>query len=112
MAGTREDATLMVEIAKWGAMIGLGEASQVIYDDAFDPDSASALDGAVQTTLIFYETIGTLVKNDLFDRDLVNDWLYSKGAWDKVAPAARRAREASGVPQMFENFEALAARQG
>ena len=31
--------------------------------------------------------------------------------WAKVGPAAERAREKAGVPQLFENFEALAAGQ-
>jgi hypothetical protein len=31
MAGTREDATLIVELAKWGAMSGLPEASRTIF---------------------------------------------------------------------------------
>ena len=108
MAGTREDALLIVELAKWGSMIGLPEASRKIYADDFDRDSADAQDEAVQTTLFFNETIGTLVKNDLLDRALVYDWLWVRGAWDQVGAAAKRAREKSGVAAMYENFEALA----
>ena len=111
MAGSREDATLLVDLAKWGAMINLGESSRTIWADDFDPDAAEATDPEVQTQLVFFETVGTLVKNGLLDRDLVYDWLWVVGMWDRVAPAATRARERSGVPQMFENFEALAAGQ-
>lgn len=111
MAGTREDAVLMVELAQWGAMIGLPEASRKIFADDFVSDVAEALDEEVQTTLVFHETIGTLVKNGLFDRDLVYDWLWVRGAWDRVGPAAKRAREAAGVPELYENFEALAEGQ-
>ncbi|MFL5894455.1 MAG: hypothetical protein ACJ76Z_05010 [Thermoleophilaceae bacterium] len=111
MAGSYEDATLMVELAKWGAMIGLKEAGQRIYADEFDRESADALDDDVQTILFFNETIGTLVKNNLLDRDLVYDWLWVSGSWDRVGPAALRAREAAGVPALFENFEALAKGQ-
>jgi hypothetical protein len=109
MAGTHEDAQLIVELAKWGAMINLGEASGAIFADDFDPDSAGAFDPPVQTMLVYYETIGTLVKNGLLNRELVADWLWAKGAWDRVRPAAQRVREAAGVPQMYENFEALAS---
>jgi hypothetical protein len=112
MAGTREDAILLVELAKWGSMIGLGEASRAIFADDFDPETAEASDQAVQTHLFFNETIGTLVKNGLLDRDLVYDWLWVKGTWDKVGPAAQRAREKAGVPGLYENYEALAAGQG
>jgi len=111
MAGTREDANLIVELAKWGSMIGLPEASRTIFADDFDPESADALDAHVQTVLIFHETVGTLVKNELLDRDLVHDWLWVSGAWARVAPAALEARVAAEVPELWENFEALAQGQ-
>ena len=111
MAGGRDDALLMVELAKWGAMIGLPEASRKVFADAFDPERADAQDPEVQTHLFFHETVGTLVKNELFNRELVYDWLWVAGSWERVGPAARRAREKAGVPQLFENFEALAEGQ-
>jgi hypothetical protein len=111
MAGTREDAMMIVELSKLGAMIGLDEASRTIWADDFDPETADARDAAVQKVLFFNETIGTLVKNGLLDRELVYDWLWPAGAWQKVGPAALRAREAAGVAQLFENFEALAEGQ-
>src|SRR2546430_2092760 len=111
MAGTHDDAMLIVELSKLGAMSGLDEASRTLWADDFDPDTAEVNDPAVQKTLYFYETIGTLVKNGLFDRDLAYDWLWAAGAWAKVGPAAERAREKAGVAELFENFEALAAGQ-
>src|SRR5262245_17567874 len=107
MAGTREDATLIVELAKWGTMIGLPEATAAVFADDFDPATADPSDPHVRTTLVWYETIGTLVKNNLLDRDLIRDWLWVAGVWERVGPAALRAREATD-PQMFVNFEALA----
>jgi hypothetical protein len=111
MAGTREDAALIVELAKWGAMIGLAEASRTIFSDDFDRESAEALDPHVQTVLVFHETVGTLVKNKLLDRDLVLDWLWVSGAWARVGAAALEARAHADVPQLWENFEALAGSQ-
>ena len=111
MAGRRDDAVLLVELAKWGSMIGLPEASRTIFADDFDAESAEALDPHVQTVLVFHETVGTLVKNNLMDRELVLDWLWVSGAWDRVASAALEARAAAGVPQLWENFEALAKSQ-
>jgi len=108
---TKEDALLVVELAKWGAMIGLDEASRALFSDGFDPDAVEANDPAVQAMLAFNETVGTLVKNGLLDRGLVNDWLWVAGTWERVAPAARRAREKLGEPRLFENYEALAAGQ-
>lgn len=111
MAGRREDATLIVELSKWGAMIGLPEASRAIFADDFDAESAHVLDAQVQTVLVWHETVGTLVKNQLLDRALVYDWLWVSGYWDRVGPAALAAREEAGVPELFENFEALAKGQ-
>ena len=111
MAGRRDDAVLLVELAKWGSMIGLPEASRTIFADDFDADSAEALDPHVQTVLVFHETVGTLVKHNLMARDLVLDWLWVSGAWDRVGKAALEARAAAGVPQLWENFEALAQSQ-
>ena len=48
------------------------------------------------------------MKNELLDRDLVHDWLWVAGAWARVAPAALEARAAAEVPELWENFEALA----
>ena len=112
MAGKREDAMLIVELAKWGSMIGLPEACRTVFSDDFDRDSAEALDPHVQTMLVFHETVGTLVKNGLLDRDLVLDWLWVSGAWDRVGTAALESRAAAGVTELWENFEALAREQG
>jgi hypothetical protein len=111
MAGSREDAALIVELAKWGSMIGLPEASRSVFSDDFDAESAEALDPHVQTMLVFHETVGTLVKNDLLDRDLVLDWLWVSGAWDRVGKAALEARAHAGTSALWENFEALAQAQ-
>ena len=111
MAGTHEDAALVVELAKLGAMNGLGEAVGKIFADDFDPAAAELSDPSVRIVLGWNETVATLVKNDLLSRDLVYDWLWVAGTWDLVGPAALRAREAAGVAVLYENFEALAAGQ-
>ena len=111
MAGTHEDAVLVVELAKLGAMNGLGEAVGKIFADDFDPDAAELSDPSVRIVLGWNETVATLVKDDLLDRDLVYDWLWVAGTWDRVGPAALRAREAAGVAVLYENFEALATGQ-
>jgi len=111
MAADRDDALLLVELAKWGSMSGVDDAAAAIWADDFNPETADPLDKAVRKVLMFNETIGTLVKNGLLDRDLVYDWLWVEGAWNKVGPAARRAREQAGVAQLYENFEALAEGQ-
>ena len=75
-----------------------------VFSDDFDRESAEALDPHVQTMLVFHETVGTLVKNDLLDRDLVLDWLWVSGAWDRVAQGraggARGRRRAGAVGEL------------
>ena len=111
MAGTHDDAVLVVELAKWGAMSGLGDALGSIFADDFDPDAAAINDPPVRTVLNFFETVATLVKNDVLNRELVYDWLWVSGPWDRVGPAAMHFRESAGVPALYENFEALASGQ-
>ena len=111
MAATHDDAMLMVELCKWASMAGIDEAAREIQSDDFDPESADVLDPSVSKMLMFGETIGTLVKRGLFDRELVYDWLWVEGTWAKVGPEARRERAKIGVQQLYENFEALAEGQ-
>jgi hypothetical protein len=108
---TRDDANLLVQLAQWGAMINLGEALGAVFSDDFDPETAESHDPPVQTLLAYGETVATLVKNDLLDQGLVLDWLWVQGMWDRVGPAARRARERMGADALYENFEALAKAQ-
>jgi hypothetical protein len=86
-----------------------GHALLHLMNDDFDPESANATrDRLVITVLQFGESVATLVKNDLLDRGLVNDWLWIEGIWSRVGPAARRLREKHGEPRLYENFESLA----
>jgi hypothetical protein len=107
----REDASLMVQLAQWGAMIGLQPAAKALLSDDFDPETASLDDDNVVTVCNFYETVGTLTKNGLLSTELVLDWLWVSGAWARVAPAVGTLRAKHGVAALMENFEALAAQQ-
>lgn len=107
----RDDAALVVQLAQWGTMMGLQKATLTLFSDDFDRESATAADESVATVLQFGETVGTLTKQGLLSTDLVLDWLWIAGLWERVAPAARKAREKFGVPELYENLEALAAKQ-
>ena len=107
-APTRDDAFLMVELAKWGTSLGLGDALPALMSESFDPDTADLGDANVRTVLQFGESVATLTKHNLLSAELVNDWLWVSGLWSRVGPAALRARENYGEPRLYENFEALA----
>lgn len=108
----KQDAALIVQLAQWGSTMGLEDAMQALWSDDFDPASASASadDVLVARILTFGETIGTLTKNGLLDTDLALDWWWAAGVWARVGPAALRLRETHGVPELYENFEQLAAK--
>jgi hypothetical protein len=108
----RQDGALLVQLSQWGSAMGLEEAMHAVWADDFDPETASAEDILVSRLLNWGETIGTLTKNGLLDTDLVLDWLWVSGVWQRVGPAARKLRDKHGVPELYENFEALAAKQG
>jgi hypothetical protein len=99
----------MIQLMQWGTSMGLQKHMATLLDPSFDPETASPFDPAVTTVLSFGESLATLTKHDLISTELVYDWLWVAGMWAKVAPAARSAREATGQPKLFENFEALAA---
>jgi hypothetical protein len=104
----RQDATLLVQLAQWGTQLGLEEAMLAVAADAFDPDTADASDRLLSRILIFGETIGTLTKNNLLDTELVLDWMWVGGVWQRVAPAVIKERKKLGDPKLYENFEKLA----
>jgi hypothetical protein len=110
-----EDADLMFRLVQsWPV-----EASDWIWSDEFVPDHDEAAKGAkggeafghVRATLNWYETIGTLYKNSLFNEELLFDWLAIDAAWRRMKSYALAWREESGEPRMYENFEAMAKAQ-
>jgi hypothetical protein len=111
MAGSHDDAILIVELSKLGAMLGVAEVAGSLHAEDFDPDAVELTDPDLQRMLGYFETIATLVENDLLDRELVLDWVWIGGIWERIGPAAKRARERAGFPGLYENVEALAAAQ-
>jgi len=109
MVATYEDAQLVLQLVRWGTEMGLDEAAHALFADGFDANAASTDHAAVRKMLVFGETIGTLVKNGILDKSLVQDLWWVDGIWDRVGPAARRERERLGEPRLYENFDALAS---
>jgi hypothetical protein len=106
---TRDDALLMVQVARWSTELGVQDAIARILADDFEPDTADMLvDESVRTLLLFGESIGTLTKHNPLSAELVHDWLWVEGIWSRVGPAARRQRGKFNEPRLYENFEELA----
>jgi hypothetical protein len=108
LAATQIDARLVVELSKLAAMLNRNEAVRAVLAPEFDPETADVSDPSVQKILNFSETVATLVKHDVLDRDLVFDWFWVAGFWDRLGGAAERARARTGSAALYENVEALA----
>lgn len=114
---TYQDAGVLLKMAELGIDMDLGELTGWLYSDQFIPDYAEfskkyAADSEefnkVRSLLMWYETLGTLYKHDLFHGDLLFDWVLIGAPWERLKSFALAQREQSGNPRMFENFEALA----
>ncbi len=112
MVATYEDANLVVQLMRWGTEMGLDEALSSVFSESFDAGDGSSDDPAVRKVLDFGETVGTLVKHNVLDRELVRDLLWFDGIWRRVGAHARYAREREGEPKLYENLEALATEGG
>ena len=108
MAG-HKDAMLMMQILQWGEASGATDVTMRLLQEARGgAPPRSADDPDVVKCLILHETIGTFCKQGVLDRGLVDDLLAIGMVWSVVGPAALAQREQMGVPELWENFEALA----
>ena len=117
---TYQDASLMLQIAQWGAATGLPKANSFLWSDKFESDYKefvkkypSRTDEYSYASQIcgWFETLGTLFKHDLFNRELLFDWLLVSGVWDRIKGFALGVREEAKEPKLYENFEAMAKAQ-
>jgi hypothetical protein len=112
MPATYEDAALIMQIVRWGTELGLEEAGHALFVEGFEPEEATVEDAAVGKILAFGETISTLVKHEILDKDLLLDLWSVAGTWARVGPAAIRERKRIGEPRLYENYEWLALSPG
>ncbi len=115
-----EDATLVVQLAQWWSASGGAAAKGWLWSDEFTPDYAeftrkfpAGSEGYANATTIldWYETVGTLYKHGLLNKELLFDWLAVDLDWDRIKGIALGWRAESGVTGMYENFEAMAKAQ-
>ena len=117
---TYQDATLMVQLAQWGSVSGVTEAVNWMWSDQFIPEHAEFVEkyppgseGFASASKIcgWFETIGTLYKQGLFNEELLFDWLAVHLVWDRIKGFALGWREHTGELRLYENFEAMAEAQ-
>jgi len=117
---TYQDATLMLQLAQWGAASGLSEATNWMWSEQFVPDYAEFVEkyppGSeefrnVSNICGWFETLGTLYKHGLFNEELLFDWLAVGLVWDRIKGFALGQRKKIREPRLYENFEAMAKAQ-
>jgi hypothetical protein len=118
MAATKEDAQLVVQLAQLGSQMADPKARGFIWGDSFIADAKGFFEkyppgtqewDYVGGVAAWYETIGTLWKHGLINEELLFDWLYVMGMWERLKPILLAMREFT--PQLWENFEAMAETQ-
>lgn len=107
---TYEDATLVIQLVRWSTDMGLDDAMKEIFSESFDAADGASDNPAVRKILIFGETVGSLVKHDVLDWDLLSDLFWIDGMWKQVAAHAQFARNRMGEPRLYEHFESLGTR--
>jgi hypothetical protein len=107
MTATYDDAALVVQLLRWNAEAGLGEALSEIFSESFDVENAAPDDVNVRKVLMFGEAVGALVKHNVLDRDLIRDVFWFDGIWSRVKFQALATRELAQEPSLYENFELL-----
>ena len=114
---TYKDATLMLQIAQWESMLGVPEAMNWLWSDEYISDYAEFVkkyprgsDGYLKASKVcnVFETIGTLFKNGLFNKELLFDWMAVGMVWNRIKGFAIGIRKEAGEPRLYENFEMMA----
>ncbi len=115
-----QDASILVQIAQLAASNDLQRAINWIWSEAFISDYGEFLkkhprgsDGyrTALTVAIHYETIGTLWKHRLINEDLLFDWLWVTGVWDRMKGFVLGGRRELNEPALGENFQKMANAQ-
>ena len=115
---TTDDAQLVVQLAQLGTQMAPANARGWIWSEDFvsDPDEfwekyppGSVEFGYVSGLASWYETVGSLWKHGLLNEELLFDWLYVSGVWERLKPILVAMR--SSTPLLWENFEKMAEAQ-
>lgn len=117
---SHQDAMLMLQFAQWGSASGLPDALSWMWSDEFETEYTKfkekyppGSEGYAMAGRIcgWYEMLGTLRKHGLFNEELLYDWVFVKGPWERIKGFALGLREEMANPRVYENFEALAQAQ-
>ena len=119
-APTPQDAQLVVQLAQLATVQHLDEAVAWVFANEMPTEPAAfrehfprGSDGHRHATAIlnYMETIGALWKHGLLHEDLLFDWLWVSGVWERVKGLALAQRQEFGEGRLWELVEAMAQAQ-
>jgi hypothetical protein len=119
-APTPQDAQLVVQLAQLATVQHLDEAVAWVFANEMPTEPAACRehfprgsDGHRHATAIlnYMETIGALWKHGLLHEDLLFDWLWVSGVWERVKGLALAQRQEFGEGRLWELVEAMAQAQ-
>jgi hypothetical protein len=119
-APTYQDASVMLGLLQLASSPPYDKAMAFVWGPDFIADytdfvkkypTTSDEYGHVLTIAGWFESLATLWKHQLFNEQLLFDWLNVNRRWVKLEEFIKGLREATAEPTYFENFEALAKAQ-
>ena len=117
---TYEDAQLVIQLAQLGSQMTHPKARGWIWSDDFLPDGAEFFEkyppgsdefNYVSSVAAWHETVATLWKRGLVNEELLFDWLWVRGIWERMKDVLIVMRERSDTSRLWENFQAMAEAQ-
>jgi hypothetical protein len=117
---TKDDAHLVIELAQLGSQMVHPKARGWIWSDEFVSHADEFFEKYppgtdeflyVSSVAGWHETVATLWKRGLVSEELLFDWIWVAGIWDKLKDILITMRAGSGTAQLWANFEAMAEAQ-
>jgi hypothetical protein len=115
---TQEDAKIILELAKMGMQPQLADAFAWLFAEPpptkYDRFNEKYPPGSRERRWAdqicgFFETAGVLWKHELINEELLFDWIWVGGPWERIKGFALAQRKEFNNPKIYELFEALAA---
>ncbi len=113
---TAEDARTILELAKIAFQSELAEALDWVWTGQLPADydgftkkypKGSREYRMADQACGFFETIGALWKHGLINEELLFDWVWVGGPWERLKGFALGMRKEAGNPRIYELFEAM-----
>ena len=114
---SRDDATALVQLVHLHAQLQVSDGLDVLWRPDFpnDPYTIDAwyppgTDGrrGLESVLVWFQTVGTLVKHGLLDSSIARDIARADLVWARIGPMAVAERGRTGDDEMWSGFQLLA----